>query len=266
MARALPAERGWILIESGLPSNALIEVAVGCRLGVGVEELGRASVSPELVSAIAHGGEPRDGAMRGGNVGLAPVREDPAHSHSRVEEKIAGLAATLTQTSANTSWIRASSNTPRHNGRSDSHRRSAAFGRRCILAAAEVAPSSYQNDGCQLYLKLRTVASRTIVRRLWVGSSRSRGWELTFGATLAPRSVNCRIPAARSTQSSDRNGRRLDRRPTQPSDRFQISYPPFATADFSRPLRLFVAKVPTAANVVRLTAPASKQPLRSRNR
>ena len=46
-----------------------------------------------------------------------------------------------------------------------------------------------------------------VLCQVWVGSSRSRGWELTFGATLAPRSVNCRIPAARSTQSSDRNGR-----------------------------------------------------------
>ena len=33
--------------------------------------------------------------------------------------------------------------------------------------------------------------------------------DLTFDATLAPRAVDCRIPAARSTPSSDRNGRRV---------------------------------------------------------
>ena len=61
-------------------------------------------------------------------------------------------------------------------------------------------------------------------------------------------------------------GRRLDRGPTQPSDRFLISYPPFATGDFSRPLRLFVAKVPTASILLRLTAPASKRPFSPRSR
>ena len=62
-----------------------------------------------------------------------------------------------------------------------------------------------------------------------------------------------------------RCGRQLDRRPTQPSDRFLISYPPFAPADYSRPLRLLVAKVPTAAILQRLTAPASKPTFRRNN-
>jgi hypothetical protein len=56
---------------------------------------GRASVSPESVSGIAYSSEPRDGGMRGGNVGLAQVRENLAHCHSRVEDNNAHLAATL---------------------------------------------------------------------------------------------------------------------------------------------------------------------------
>jgi hypothetical protein len=42
---------------------------------------------------------------------------------------------------------------------------------------------------------------------LWVGSSRSRGWNLPFDATMASRAVDRWTPAARSTQSCDRIGR-----------------------------------------------------------
>jgi len=67
--------------------------------------------------------------------------------------------------------------------------------------------SVFQGAECLLSGASRSVVQYCARCRLCVGSSRSRGWELTFDAALAPRAVDYRIPAARSTQSSGRNGR-----------------------------------------------------------
>ena len=92
-------------------------------------------------------------------------------------------------------------------GGSSGHRRSSARLRsiRRGRQRPTCCPQSAILDGGSVLLPaVESVKARVRQR---VGSSRSRGWELTFDAALAPRSVDCRIPAARSTQSSDRNGR-----------------------------------------------------------
>ncbi len=61
----------------------------------------------------------------------------------------------------------------------------------------------------KLTSSIAVIDHRFIMRPVWVGSSRSRGWNLTFDARLAPRAVDRWTPAARSTQSSDRNGTTL---------------------------------------------------------
>lgn len=51
--------------------------------------------------------------------------------------------------------------------------------------------------------------------------------------------IDDRNGSSRRTNSAA--GLRLDRRQTEPSDRFQMRYPPFAPANLSRPLRLVLA-------------------------
>ncbi len=96
MARALPAERGGILLESGLPGDALIELVGGRWWGLGVEVLGArvgvgrrgigafkqtasADVAAGLIGARIEAGEGNEGIAL--LEGQAIERTDQAAAH-----------------------------------------------------------------------------------------------------------------------------------------------------------------------------------------